>query len=148
MPSWRLAIIGGGEDEQILKVQAERLDILDSVDFVAPQKEVFSAYVHAQLFAMSSRAEGFPLVLLEAMAHGVPAVSFACTGPDVIIRNSVDGILVKQDDVVALAGALQELMQDEPKRQQFSERAREVVTRFSLQNYLNKYEELCRQALA
>ena len=148
LPSWHLAIIGGGEDEQILKAQAERLDILDSVDFVAPQKEVFSAYVHAQLFAMSSRAEGFPLVLLEAMSHGLPAVSFACTGPDVIIRNGIDGILVKQDDVAALASALRELMQEEPKRQQFSERAREVVTRFSLQNYLDKYEELCRQALA
>ncbi len=147
LPSWRLAIIGGGEEENKLKAQAERLGVLDSVDFVAPQKEVFSAYAHAQLFAMSSRAEGFPLVLLEAMAHGLPAVSFACTGPDVIIRDGVDGVLVPQDDVPALAHALQELMQDETKRQQFSVRAREVVTRFSLQNYLDMYEKLCRQAL-
>lgn len=144
---WRLLIIGGGEDEQALKIQTDKLGITDSVDFVPPQKEVFSAYAHAQLFAMSSRAEGFPLVLLEAMAHGVPAVSFACTGPDVIIRDGVDGILVPQDNVPALARALKELMQDETKRQQFSARAREVVTRFSLKNYLDTYEELCQNAL-
>lgn len=147
LPDWRLVIIGGGKDEQLLKTQAHRLGIADSVDFVPPQKEVFSAYVHAQLFAMSSRAEGFPLVLLEAMSHGLPAVSFACTGPDVIIRNGVDGVLVPQDDVPALACALKALMQDGTKRQQFSARAREVVTRFSLKHYLDQYEELCQHAL-
>ena len=147
LPEWRLVIIGGGEDEQTLKTQAEQLGVADSVDFVPPQKEVFSAYAHAQVFAMSSRAEGFPLVLLEAMAHGLPAVSFNCTGPDVIIRHGIDGVLVKQDDVPALACALKELMQNETKRRQFSERAREVVTRFSLKHYLDKYEELCQHAL-
>ncbi|WP_428075306.1 glycosyltransferase family 4 protein [Candidatus Avelusimicrobium luingense] len=143
---WRLAIIGGGEDEQKLKAQADKLGIATSVDFVPPQKEVFSAYVHAQILAMSSRAEGFPLVLLEAMALGVPAVSFNCTGPDVIIRHDMDGILVPQDDVSAFSAALTDLMQDEQKRRAFGERAREVTQRFSLENYLDDYERLCQTA--
>lgn len=143
---WRLAIIGGGEDAQKLKAQAEELGISESVDFVPPQQEVFSAYAHAQILAMSSRAEGFPLVLLEAMALGVPAVSFNCTGPDVIIRPDVDGVLVPQDDISAFAAALADVMQNEQKRRALGERAREVTQRFSLENYLDTYERLCQTA--
>ena len=145
---WRLAIIGGGKDEQALKAQAAQLGIADSVDFVPPQKEVFSAYAHAQIFAMTSRAEGFPLVLLEAMALGVPAVSFNCTGPDVIIRHETDGLLVAQDDEKTFARALSSLMEDEVKRQALGARAREVTTRFSLSDYIDAYEQLCQKAVS
>lgn len=144
---WRLAIIGAGPDEQELKQLAETLDVQYSVDFIAPQKDLASVYYHAEFLAMSSRAEGFPLVLLEAMAAGLPAVSFACTGPDVIIRDGVDGFLVKQNYTDALAKRMEELMQDDAKRHQMGERAREVITRFSLDKYIDAYEQLCQQAL-
>ena len=144
---WRLAIVGGGGEENTFKAQAEKLGISGTVDFVPPQKEIFSAYKHAQIFAMSSRAEGFPLVLLEAMACGLPAVSFNCTGPDVIIRDGVDGVLVEQDNVPAFTAALGELIRETQKRQQLGARAPEVLQRFSLKNYLDAYEELCHQAI-
>ena len=86
------------------------------------------------------------MVLLEAMAHGLAAVSFACTGPDVIIRDGVDGVLVPPDDVPAFTHALAELMQNETKRRELAARAKEVTTRFSLENYLNAYEDLCKSA--
>ncbi len=141
---WRLAIIGGGTEESALKAQADKLGISGTVDFVPPQQEVFSAYTHAQILAMPSRTEGFPMVLLEAMAHGLAAVSFACTGPDVIIRDGVDGVLVPPDDVPAFTHALAELMQNETKRRELAARAKEVTSRFSLENYLNAYEDLCK----
>lgn len=141
---WRLAIIGQGEDEASLKQQAQAFDC---VDFIPPQSSIFPAYQHADVLAMSSRAEGFPLVLLEAMACGLPAVSFACTGPDVIIRNGVDGVLVEPDNIQAFASALARLMQEEPLRRALAARAPEVVERFSLNNYLDAYENLCKQAV-
>ena len=144
---WRLAIIGAGPDEQELKQLAETLDVQYSVDFVAPQKDLASVYRHAEFLAMSSRAEGFPMVLLEAMAAGLPAVSFVCTGPDVIIRDGVDGFLVKQNYTDAFAKRMEELMQDESKRRQMGQRAREVTERFSLDKYIDAYEQLCLQAL-
>jgi len=143
---WRLAIVGSGPDEAELKSLADTLDVQYSVDFVPAQKSLAAVYRHADILAMSSRAEGFPLVLLEAMAAGLPAVSFACTGPDVIIRNNLDGFLVKQNQTELLAARLEELMQDEQKRRQFGARAREVTARFSLQQYLDAYENLCKNA--
>ena len=95
---------------------------------------------------MSSRFEGFPLVLLEAMAAGVPAVSFVCNGPDVIIRDGTDGFLVPQGNTDLLAEKMAQLMQDESLRQAFGTRAREVCGRFSLEHFVQEYEQLCLAA--
>lgn len=146
-PDWRLCIIGAGPDEQELKGLADTLDVLYCVRFVPPVQGLEAVYKHAELYAMSSRAEGFPMVLLEAMAAGLAAVSFDCNGPDVIIRDGVDGFLVKQHHTDRLAAKLAELMKDEEKRRHFGEKAREVTKRFSMNKYLDAYEALCREAV-
>ena len=87
------------------------------------------------------------MVLLEAMAAGLPTVSFACTGPDVIIRNGTDGFLVKQNHTDQLAAKLAELMADEEMRAAFGAQAKLVTERFSLANYLDAYEKLCKEAV-
>lgn len=147
LPDWRLAIIGAGEDEAALKYLAGELGVLSSVQFVPPVKGLQAVYQSADLYAMSSRAEGFPMVLLEAMAAGVPAVSFNCTGPDVIIQDGVDGFLVRQDDTDGLAAKLTELMQNGELRARFGRKACEVTERFSLEKYLDAYENLCKEAV-
>ncbi len=146
-PDWRLCIIGAGPDEAELKSLAETLDVLYCTQFVPPVKGLNAVYQHADLYAMSSRMEGFPMVLLEAMAAGVPAVSFHCNGPDVIIRDGVDGFLVKQNHTDCLAAKMAELMKEEEKRRSFGDKAREVVARFSLSAYLDAYENLCKEAV-
>ena len=145
-PQWRLCIVGAGPLEAELKELAEVLDIQHSVQFVGPQKEMPPLYRHCELFAMTSRTEGFPMVLLEAMAAGLPAVSFACTGPDVIIRNGEDGLLVKPGYTEVFAKELARLMQDETLRRQLAARAPEVCERFSLDKYIQAYEDLCTNA--
>ncbi len=147
-PRWQLAIIGGGAEEHALCEQITRLHLQDSAHIVAPIKGLHAVYQHADLLAMSSRAEGFPMVLLEAMSAGLPCVSFNCTGPDVIIRNDTDGVLVPQDDITAFARALAALMEDETKRRSLGARAREITTRFSLPDYIDAYEKLCQEAVA
>lgn len=145
--NWKLLIIGTGPEENNLKSLADTLDIQHCVQFVPPVKEVNAVYRHAQVYAMSSRAEGFPMVLLEAMAAGVPAVSFSCTGPDVIIRDGVDGFLVTPDNTDELAEKLAELMTNEPLRAEFAKNARQVIKRFSLKDYIDAYENLCKDAV-
>lgn len=145
-PDWRLLIIGAGPEENELKSLADTLDVQYCVQFVAPVQGLYAVYRHAQVYAMSSRAEGFPMVLLEAMAAGLPAVSFACTGPDVIIRDGVDGFLVKQNHTDRLAEKLAELMKDDALRASFSAGAQQVVERFSLEDYIDAYEKLCLNA--
>ena len=146
-PSWRLAIIGAGPDETDLKDLARNLRVQDTVDFILPVKNLAAVYAHADVYAMASRAEGFPMVLLEAMAAGLPAVSFNCTGPDVIIRHNLDGFLVKQNDVSQFAAQLSALMQNESLRREFGASAQAVVERFSLDRYLDVYEKLCNEAV-
>lgn len=147
LEGWQLSIIGAGPAEAALRKLAEELKIAHSVQFIAPQKELAAVYGHADIYAMASRREGFPMVLLEAMAAGLPAVSYDCTGPDVIIRDDVDGFLVAQGDEAAFVSHLALLMADRVKREEFSARAPEVTQRFSLDAYLNAYEDLCTQPL-
>lgn len=146
-PDWRLCIIGGGQDETELKNLAEVLDVQHCVDFIPPVQGLAAVYQHADLYAMSSRTEGFPMVLLEAMAAGVPVVSFACTGPDVIVRNGVDGFLVKQNYTERLAEKMAELMRDDLMRAEFGKNAQEITQRFSLDKYICAYENLCKEAV-
>lgn len=144
-PDWRLSVVGAGEEEAELKSLADTLDVLGSVNFVPPVKNMAAVYAHADLYAMSSRFEGFPMVLLEAMSAGLPAVSFVCNGPDVIIRDGVDGFLVPQGDTDRLAKRLSELMRDETKRREMGEKAKEVSHRFTQESFLDAYERLCAE---
>ena len=124
-PNWRLCLIGGGPDEAELKGLADTLDVQAGVQFVPPIKGLVPVYQHADLYAMSSRAEG----------------------PDVIVRNGTDGFLVKQNHTDQLAAKLAELMADEEKRAAFGAQAKLVTERFSLENYLDAYEKLCKDAV-
>lgn len=145
-PDWKLSIIGAGEDEQMLKELADALDVTASVNFVPPVKNMAAVYAYADVYAMSSRYEGFPMVLVEAMAAGLPAASFVCNGPDVIIRDGVDGFLVPQGNTDKLADRLALLMREEEKRRAFGLAAREVVSRFPMEKFIDGYEALCTAA--
>ena len=98
---------------------------------------------------MSSRFEGFPNTLAEAMAHGLPAVSFDCdTGPKAIVRHGRDGFLVPKEDVPALAAALDRLMGDTDLRQSFGCAAKPIRDRYSLQRVAEMWESVLQDILA
>ena len=87
----------------------------------------------SSLYVMSSRREGFPMVLLEAMGVGLPVVSFDCpTGPRDIVREGVDGHVVPDGDKDALAAAMSELMTDEARRKAFGAAALEGAARYDI----------------
>lgn len=101
---WILEIVGSGEEEESLKKLAIDLNIDKSVHFFGHTNNVQERYIDASGFILSSRYEGFCLVMIEAMAHGLPCISFDCaSGPKEVITDSVNGFLVEDQNIDELA---------------------------------------------
>ena len=104
---WMLNIVGGGQEDANLKQLAQNLAIEARVIFSGQQKDVDSFYKKASIYCLTSRNEGFPMVLLEAQSYGLPIVAFDCdTGPAELIEHDVNGFLVKSLSIVKLSEAL------------------------------------------
>lgn len=144
---WRLDIFGQGEWEPMLRQMTADLGITGSARINRPTTQIFQEYAASAFLAMSSHYEGFPMVLIEAMACGVPGVcfDFKC-GPKDIIRDGENGLTVPEGDVPALARAMERLMRDEDLRAQMSARAREVTGIYSEENVMKQWEK-CFQDL-
>jgi glycosyltransferase involved in cell wall biosynthesis len=104
-------------------------------------------FADSSLYVMSSRNEGFPMVLLEAMSAGLPVVSYDCpTGPRDIVREGVDGYVVPNGDGDALAAALGRLMDDAEMRKAFGVAAVEGAARYDIATIAERWEALLAEA--
>jgi GalNAc-alpha-(1->4)-GalNAc-alpha-(1->3)-diNAcBac-PP-undecaprenol alpha-1,4-N-acetyl-D-galactosaminyltransferase len=146
-PEWSLIIIGEGPERQHLAHQVDELGLGDRVFMPGTISPPFD-WLHAgDLFVFSSRYEGFGLALAEAMACGLPVISFSCpSGPQDIIRNEVDGRLVPADDIQALAAAMGDLMSNPEQRRRLASRAPEVCERFAPEKIFAQWTLLIQAA--
>jgi glycosyltransferase involved in cell wall biosynthesis len=143
-PLWDLVILGDGPLRPALESQVGKLGLQDRVRLPGRVGNVGDWYARADLYVMSSRFEGFPNTLGEAMACGCAAVSYDCdTGPRDIVRDGVDGLLVRPvGDVRALAAALGALMADDAQRARMGQQAVDVRERYSMDRVLAMWDRL------
>jgi glycosyltransferase involved in cell wall biosynthesis len=142
-PDWELRIWGGGKGIGKLRRQAEELGIAGSARMMGFTNRLHDEFAESSLYVMSSRKEGFPMVLLEAMGVGLPVVSYDCpTGPRDIIREGVDGHVVPDGDGDALAAALSRLMEDADARRAFGAAAVEGAARYDIAAIAGRWEAL------
>ena len=108
---WKLQIVGNGEDESKLKTLADQLNITDSVEFIPATKNIVEYYQSASIFCLSSRFEGFGMVILEAMSFGLPVVSFNCeVGPDELVEHYKNGLLAEPLNIADLSDCILEMI--------------------------------------
>lgn len=146
-PDWQLHIAGKGSDQAQLQATIVNYGLSDQVKLLGQTDAPDQLFAKAKIFALSSRVEGFPNVLLEAMANGLAVTSFACaSGPAELIRDSENGLLVPAGQVAALANSLKKLMRDEALRQQLGMEAMKVREKYQVeaiaQQWLNLFWKL------
>ena len=147
--SCRLVILGEGVEKQKLKRWVMKLGIDDKAIFLGFQKNPYKYLAHSTVFVLSSLYEGFPNVLLEALALGVPAIATRCpTGPEEIITNEVNGILVPPADERALADAIKRLLLDEDLRKRLGEAGKRRAEDFSIDKIIKQYEDVIENVCA
>lgn len=147
-PDWKLAIYGTIDQNQGLIALAEHLEIEKSVEFYPPAKDIEKQFLEASVFVLSSRYEGFGMVLIEAMACGVPCVSFDCPhGPKDIITHNQDGYLVQNGDVNGLAVSINQLIENSSLRESMGRTARVNVNRFLADTVMKQWDELFKELI-
>ncbi len=141
-PDWHLTILGEGASRGELEALISQSKLTDRIHLLGQVKNVNAYLYQADLFVLSSRAEGFPMGLCEAMACGLPVIATDClSGPRELINDGVDGILVASEDVDALANGLDLLMSDPVKRQQLAQAAPQILDRFGLEQVMKIWDE-------
>jgi len=143
LPGWRLRIVGDGEERDTLLLLRERLGIAHCASLEPARADVDGVYREASLFCLSSRYEGFGLVLIEAMSYGVPVLSTACeTGPVALLRHNDNAWLVPPEDDRALAEALRQLAMDDERMDRLAAAARTSAARFAMPEVASEWERL------
>lgn len=141
-PDWKLRIVGNGSDYQLLVKQVKALGISELVELPGFSSEIEKEMGEASIFALTSRYEGFPLVLIEAQSMGLPVVSFDTPyGPSEIVSDGTDGYIVGYNDNSAFEDKLLKLIHDEDLRIEMSKNAIEHSRGYSPDLFAGKWME-------
>lgn len=139
---WELHIYGSGDRDSYQEL-AKQHSVSDSLTCEPATQEILDKYIDSSIFVLSSRYEGFGMVIAEAMACGVPAVSFDCPcGPKDIIKDGVDGLLVKNGNIKELADKICYLIENEHIRKDMGKQARNNVERFKMDLIASQWKKL------
>lgn len=142
-PDWTVSMYCTGAMLDKLKARVRDYGLEQQVRFMPPTKDMLSAYMSSSICVLTSRFEGFPVVLQEAMGCGIPCVSFNCpSGPRYIITDQEDGYLVRNGDIDGFAEKVCLLMEDEALRRRLGRQAKLSMARYGADVIMAQWREL------
>lgn len=142
-PDWSLDIYGDGELWKELQKKIDEYNLSNSIFLKGREKSIQNKYLESSIYVMTSRYEGFGMVLVEAQAAGLPIVSFDCPcGPKDIITNGEDGFLCKFGDIYEMYNRISYLIENEDVRKVMGKKARENSLRFNEEKVMKKWKNL------
>ena len=144
---WRLVIAGEGCERERLEKLIEELQATN-IELIGKTKEIFKWYRQASIFVLSSKREGFPNVLIEAMSMGCAVVSFDCPyGPSEIIQDGVNGLLVEDQNKKKLKKTIELLIKDEKLRDKLAKEAIKVREKYSIEKIAEEWERIIKKVV-
>lgn len=147
-PDWKLEIYGTFDEFRSMQKLADSLDISETIVFSEPVKYIQEKYLEATFYLMTSRTEGFPMVLLEAMACGLPVVAYDCpVGPGSIITNNQNGFLIEDGNSDAFVQKIELLIENENLRIQMGKNAQKSVEKFNLDKIMLQWKSLFEEMI-
>ncbi|MFT4202933.1 MAG: glycosyltransferase family 4 protein [Chitinophagaceae bacterium] len=144
-PDWKLVLVGQGEWKELLQKRIDVARLSRQIVLYPPTRDIQSHYLASSIYLMTSRYEGFPMVLLEARACGLPVLSVDCPSGPAEILHEDDGILVSMDDAEAFRGALQRLMEDEELRQSLGQNAKKDAQKYDAESIYSRWLALLEE---
>lgn len=141
---WDLIILGDGEEREHLETLSREVDVLNRIFLPGSVGNIADWYQRADLFVLSSKVEGFPNVLVEALSYGVPSISFDCdTGPRDIIEDGFNGILVDPNKrEIGLRNALSQMINNKKLRSRISQNSLLIRDKYSINNIMTKWDKV------
>ena len=146
--NWKLVIIGEGSRKNRLINQIQEKKLEKYVSILGLVKNISDYYASASLFVLSSRYEGFPNVLCEAMASGLACISFNCpTGPSVIIKHNINGHLVESENTYKLAESINLLINNNEERKRLGNNAKGIINEVNIDKIMQHWDKLIEKLI-
>jgi glycosyltransferase involved in cell wall biosynthesis len=148
-PDWTLKIVGSGDDGlQLLTGLSRKHNLTEQIIFTGFISNISELMQESSIFILSSRFEGLPMVLLEAMSQGMACIAYNCkTGPSDIINNNVNGILIEDQNQNEMRDKLLDLMTNENLRKTLANNGLKSLERFNIETIIKDYENVFNKIL-
>lgn len=144
-PEWKWRFLGDGLEFEHIKEKVAEYNLQNQIILAGRTKDMNAEYERASMYVMTSRLEGFGLVLLEAKSFNLPTISFDIPyGPAEIIENDISGKLIPAFDIQRMADEIEVLIQHPEIRQSYAENAKNNFEKFSLSSFINRWTELIK----
>lgn len=139
---WKLKIVGDGEERDNLEKLIDELSLQEQIELVGAKKDVKSFYLSSSIYLVSSREEGMPMVVVEAMECGLPIVAFANVGAKFLVKNDVNGLLCEVGDIETLANNIITMIDNKTFREKMGKKSKELVKEFYIENLAYKWDRI------